>query len=181
MNRTTRTARRGFTLVEGIASMVIIATLGSLAGQVVFAATRAYSRAATQAQLHSELSVALDRVVRELHNIRGIAGSTVTPDITSLTPTSMTWNTNSTLTLVSGELRLAESGGAAAPLLQGVTSLAITATDENNGALGSSLSGSQCNPVRRIQIQATVSRSGVSDTLRARVYLRNLLAGAGGQ
>jgi len=59
-----RHIRRGFTLVELIATMTILAALGSVVSLVIATSVDGYTRAATTAQLNSEISVALEMVTR---------------------------------------------------------------------------------------------------------------------
>ncbi|MCI0631635.1 MAG: type II secretion system GspH family protein, partial [Phycisphaerales bacterium] len=61
-DRRLRPARRlGFTLVEVLATIAIIGAIGSVASLTLLSALDGYVDAATQAQLHSELSIAVDR------------------------------------------------------------------------------------------------------------------------
>jgi prepilin-type N-terminal cleavage/methylation domain-containing protein len=164
--------RPAFTLVETIATMAILAVVGSMASSLVYTAIRSYSDAGMTAQLQDELSVAMERMVREL---RGVGLASGTPDISSVTASSITWNTNSSLTLASGELRYSAAGGAAQVLLTGVTEFSVSAFDESDAAMAGTLSGASCAPVRRIQIQVTIARSGRSQTLRSRIFIRSMM------
>lgn len=169
-----------FTLVEMIATMVIIGTLGSIASTIIYQAARTYTSAVLSAQLNAELSAALDRIDRTLRQIPLKSTTPTAPDIASLAANSITYGTNSVLSYNSatGQVTLAESGGTAALLLQNVTSFSIAAFDESNAALAASLSGSACDPVRRITVTVTVSRDGSTQTLRTKSFIRSLMAGA---
>lgn len=172
-------ARHGFTLVEVIATIVILAVIGSMASRTILAAMDGYVRASTQAQLHSELSIALERIERELRKIpiKSNYGS-LAPNISSVSATAMTWNGNCSLSLSGSQLSLVENGGPAAILLSDVTSFSIQTYNESNASLGASLSGAGCDPIRRIAVQITVQRAGIAETLRSKIYLRCTMEGA---
>ena len=172
--------RRGFTLVELISTVVILAALGSVASGVILTAADGYVDGATRAQLHTELSTALDRCVREVRNIQldGEAGG-VGPDIDEVTATSMRWDDDWSISLTGERVMLTVDGGPAAVLLADVTSFGIQMWDEDDAALGATLSGSACDAIRRVRIDATVSREGVSERLRTKVFIRSTMAGAG--
>ena len=172
-----RPSRRAFTLVELIATMTILAALGSVVSVVIASSTDGYTRASTTAQLHSELSVALDRIDQMLRYIPNIGGS---PDITSLSGTSITWETDWSLNLNGAQLLLVKNGGTASVLLDDVSALSIQAYDESNAPLGASLSGTACGAIRRIAINITLTRNGVTEALRTRVFLRAMATGMGG-
>lgn len=175
-----RSAQRGFTLVEAVATMVIIATLGSIAAVVVAQASEAYTSAATMAQLQSELSAGLDRVERAVRGIRRKAGADA-PDITGCTASSISWDAAGgpgSLSVAGGELLLAENGGAGAAILSGVSWFAVECFDGAGVALPADLSGPACEPIRRVVVTVTVERAGVTTTLRSGVFLRSTMAGA---
>ena len=73
---------------------------------------------------------------------------------------------------------ITEAGGTARPVLNDVTAFTVTCYNESNAALAASLSGAATQPIRRIQIQVTVSRQGVTESLRARAFVRSLMTGA---
>jgi prepilin-type N-terminal cleavage/methylation domain-containing protein len=177
-----RPARRGFTLIELVSTMVILATLGSVASTVLISATDRYLDAATASQLNTEMSVGLDRIVREIRRIdRDDTATGIAPDIDSMTGTSMDWGGDSSLTLsLDGtELRLAVDGATDRLLVADVSSFALTALDEDDAAITLPVTADACDPIRRIMIELTVTRHGVSVPLRTRVYLRSMLSGAG--
>ena len=89
----------------------------SVGSSLILTATDSYTRASRVAQLQAELSNAMNRVTRELRWI-GIDQTSAPPIplINSVTSTSITWNTNYSITLASGELRYTPNGGAAVVL-----------------------------------------------------------------
>jgi prepilin-type N-terminal cleavage/methylation domain-containing protein len=170
--------RRGFTLVELIATTVVLAALGSVASSLLISAINAYSNSAIQAQLHNEQSIAMERIVRELRKCpRDTSASSTAPMISTVTANSITWNGSSTLSLSGSQLMFADAGATARPLLSNVTDFQVQTYDESNTALGASLSGSACNPIRRVNFLITSQRSGVTETLTTRVFIRSTMVG----
>lgn len=173
-------ARRGFTLIEAISTLLIVATLGVVSSGAIYRAARSFSGGAVQAQLSSEASSALDVIVRELQGIAAYdASGTIAPQITSVSPTAIVYSTNSTISYDGSTVWLTLSGGTARALIQNVSAFSISAFDQSNGALSSTLSGVGVLPVRRLSVSLTVSRFGESETLRTRVFLRAMAHGVG--
>jgi prepilin-type N-terminal cleavage/methylation domain-containing protein len=167
--------RGGFTLIETIATITVLAVLGSMASMLVMTSVNGFTGASTAAQLHTEASIALDRIdraMRDIPNHPTVAGAA---DIASITASSITWQTNYSLSLSGGQLMLVENGGTSRVLLSDVASFSVQAYDESNTALASSLSGSACEPVQRVRFTVTLERNGVSHTLRSKVYLRGVM------
>jgi prepilin-type N-terminal cleavage/methylation domain-containing protein len=174
-----RRVARGFTMVEAIATLAVLGVLASVSANLIYAATTAYRDAATKAQLADEVSVAMNRIVRRLTSVdRDTTASVVAPRISSVTPTSIAWNGNYSLTLTSGQLLLVENGSTSRVLLDNVTAFSVSAYDESNAALAGTLSGAATQPVRRLQVQVTAQRSGVAQTIRTKVFIRATMAGA---
>lgn len=172
--------RRGFTLIELISTIAVLAALATVSSGIIFAATDGYLQASTSAQLHTELSIALDRAVRELRNVPldGDAGD-VAPDIDSVTADSIAWSDDNSLALSGSDLLLAIDGGAAV-LLSDVTSFVVQAYDEDNNALAQALTGGECDDIRRVSMTISIERYGISETLRSKVFLRSTMQGSEG-
>ncbi len=169
-----------------MASIAVIGLLGSTGAYLILDAMDDYMEATTTAQLHAELSVGLDRIVREVRRIEldpELAGAV--PHIIDYTATSLDWEEGPTgsmvtysVSLVATDLLL-EADGFTGPILTDATSLIIRAYDENNLYLCPPLTLAACAPIRRIEFTLGVTRSGVSDALRSKVYLRAAMAGSG--
>ncbi len=169
----------GFTLVEATVTIAVLGAMGSVASAIILTATDSYLNAATLAQLHTELSVAMDRAVRE---IRGIpldsTASDIAPDVSSVSATSFRWrNDNGRLYLTGSNLMLKPPTGAPKVLLADVSSFVVATFNESNSALSTSLTGAACDPIRRVSLTITLGRSGVSETLRTKVFIRSTLSG----
>ena len=170
--------RRGFTIVETIAVMSILGIVGSVSSLLIYSGVASYRGAAVLAQIHEEEATAMARLAVEFRKIPldGTAGS-MAPQISSVTATSIAWSTSYSLTLSGTQLRLVEAGGATSTLLDNVTAFSIQCYDEGNAALGASLSGAACYPIRRITVSFTVSRQGTTDTLRTKFFIRSTMQG----
>ena len=177
--------RRGFTLVESMATIVVLGVLGSTASFLILDAVDDYANASFSAQLHAEMSIGLDRAMREIRKIELDAGATgVAPDITSMAVTLLQWEDSSgnayRLGWSGSELELQVAGGAIATLLTDVTDLAISIYDEDNLDLGVSCAGPGCDAVRRVAVDVETQRGGVTDRLRFKAFIRSTMSGAQG-
>lgn len=173
-----RSIHSGYTLIEAIATMVVLAALGSLASTIIIEASNGYLSGRVQAQLHTESSIAMDRIVRELRTIPlDDEANDTAPDIDEVTDTSITWSGDNHLTLNGTTLELVEAGGAPRVLLTGVSAFTIQTYDENNSILNQPRQASQCDSIRRVQVTITLSRHGESETLRTKVFVRSTMAG----
>lgn len=170
----------GFTLVEAVAAITIIATLGVLTSGLVLRATEGYRRGATQAGLHASASSALEPVFRAVSAVR--ARSPGAPDLVSLTGTTLAWNGDSgvgSLSLSGDGLLLSADGEPATVLAANATALAIRGFDENGNDLGAPLSGASLDAVRLVEITLTCAEGGFTETLRTRVFIRSMSLGGG--
>jgi len=169
----------GFTLIESMATIVILATLSMSASFLIITAVDGYIEAMTRAQLHSELSIAMDRIVRELRQIPlDPNAATPVPDITLIQSDFISWNAASAYALsylAPPDLRL--QAPAMGDLLHDVTAFTIAAYDEDNALLVLPLGDVPSEVVRRIEITITLTRSGVTESLRTKVYLRSTITG----
>ncbi|MCP3905414.1 MAG: prepilin-type N-terminal cleavage/methylation domain-containing protein, partial [Planctomycetes bacterium] len=74
--------RRAFTLVEAMVTMVVLAAIGSVASGLVLDSVDDYLTARTRGQLHAELSIAMDRIMRDLRKIPlDSAAASIAPDV----------------------------------------------------------------------------------------------------
>lgn len=164
-----------------IATIVILAAIGTVASNILLTASDSYLSASTGSQLTSELSMAMDRLVRDIRQIDldNDAAAEIGPDVDDFTPTSMTWNKLWTVRLNGTVLELEENGQAATTLLTDVSAFSLTAFNESNTALAASISGDACDDIRRLSVSITMTRYGISATLRSKVFIRSTMSGGG--
>ena len=178
-----RPHRRGFTLIESVATVSMLAVLGSIVSFLILNSVDGYTDAATTAQVHAELSIAMDRAMREIRKIPLDAGAGgIAPDITSMSSTALQWEDtdgDSYQILKSGSvLQIEVDGGGLSTLLTDVTAFTVKIFDEDDGDLGSSCSADTCDPVRRVELEVTLQRNGVTESLRTKVFLRSTMSGS---
>ncbi|MHC4429357.1 MAG: pilus assembly FimT family protein [Planctomycetota bacterium] len=179
--------RRAFTLIESMATIAVLATLGSIASFLILDAVDGYSEAATSAQLHAELSIAMDRALREVRKIEPDTGAAgVAPNITNVNAANnnIQWTDSGSdaysLYQSGSSLMLEIDGGGPAVLMSDVTAFTVLTYDEDNGALATPLSGAACDDIRRVALNVTVNRNGVTESLRTRIFIRSMMSGAEG-
>lgn len=171
---------RGFTLVEAVCTMMVVAIMGAVVSGLIFRSTRDFTDAAMGAQLHTDLALTMDRVEREVRQIRHKPAVTAAADLTSVTASSVAWTSATgacSLSLSGNKLMLAVDGGAAAVLVDNVTAFTAAAFDESNATVTLPANVSACEAIRRLSITITMTRNGSSETLRTKVFLRATMAG----
>ncbi len=179
MKRRRRRLRGGFTLVELVATMTVLGTIAAVASRVLFICVDGYVGASVAGQLQSEMSVGLTRLVEEVREVPLDASASGTaPDITSVTATSLTWQTDRRVYLAGSTLQYEESGGSGALLLADVTGWTVEAYDESGVALALPLSGDACDAVRRVVFEVELTRYGETRRLRGSAFIRAMMAGA---
>lgn len=138
---------------------------------------------AMRAQMHSELSIAMQRMEREIRRIpvKPDYGS-IAPYIVTVTASSIEWvdagGATSSLQRSGSRINFVDAGAASAMLLNDVSALSVQTYDESGNLLAASLSGTATEAIRRVTIQISVQRSGLTETLRTSVFLRCTMEGA---
>ena len=120
---TRRHAARGFTLLELMATMLVVSIIIVVVMPVITTAVSRYGEAAAVRRTTERVSYATDRVVRLLREIPIDANGRA--DIDSLTGTGVTLNDASGVRLSSGALLLAEPGGDENTLCDDITTFEI--------------------------------------------------------
>jgi len=72
-----------------------------------------------------------------------------------------------------------ESGSAPFTLANDVRLFAVQTFDESSNALPGTMSGAACRDIRQIELTLTLSRHGVSETLRTRIFVRAAISDGG--
>lgn len=173
--------RRGFTLVESIAVITVLAVIGSLLSTLLLVSSTAYHDVSIGGQLHMEAGAALDRIVREFRQIGAVDNGQggLMPDISAATTHDVHWSSDSSLSTNAGGQLILRLGGVDSVLATDVTSLDLDYLDEAAASLltGHQVSSENLMSIRRISISITLTRSGVSDTLHTRLFLRSVMEG----
>ena len=60
-------------------------------------------------------------------------------------------------------------------MLTDLSAITVKAFDEDNTELALPLVGVDCDAVRRISVEITIQRAGVSETLRTKTFLRSTM------
>ncbi|MCA9300281.1 MAG: prepilin-type N-terminal cleavage/methylation domain-containing protein [Phycisphaerales bacterium] len=175
--RTVRRPSRGITLVEAVATMVILATVSGVVSGIVWAGVRAFDEGAESARLHNEASMAMERMVRDLRAVP--LDDTDTPDITSLTAESITWDGSTRTLALDGSDLVLTVAGESGVLLRDVSGFSINAYDGSNNAMASTLTGIQTDEIRRLSLEVTASRGRASATIRTKIFLRCMMLEVG--
>jgi prepilin-type N-terminal cleavage/methylation domain-containing protein len=172
--------RRAFTLLESMATVTVLATLSGVSSLMILGAVDGYTDAATAAQLHAELSIALDRVVREIRMIeldRDADG--IAPNIVGVGDDYLTWqdvDADVYALTVGGTVAYVQiDGGGNSVLLNDVSAITVKAFDEDDTELVLPLVGDECDDIRRISVEMTIQRAGVSESLRTKTFLRSTM------
>jgi len=172
MNRSTFPSSRGFTLIEAIATMAILAVVSLSASRIIFAAADAYAADATRSELTLDQSAAMERITSELRGVPARDTAPGTPWIDSVSSSMISFGGDSEMQLSGTTLTLLNDGGPARIVLKNVTAFSLACFDEAGQAITLPVSGSGCDPIRRIQVMMTCTRHGVTESLRTRVFLR---------
>jgi hypothetical protein len=165
-----------------MAAAVIIATVGSLSSLLMINAIDNYLEASAASQIHTELSVSLDRIVRELRNIPldpDEPGNS--PNITLTSASSIQWEDDDgdqyDVLLSGTDLQLRVNGGALITLTEDVKTFVVQAFDRDDTLLAADCAGDTCKPIRRVAVSVTVRRQYVIDTIDATIFIRSTMSG----
>ena len=167
----------GFTLVEVLASMIVLSIIASSAALLIGRTAAIYRDRAVQGELHTEASVTLDRIVREIRGLdTKLVGTVYVPDITAASTTALQWGTGKLFDLKGGSLRIETDGMHIDILAKDISQLAFDYLDENGVSLlsGSTVPASKLANIQRVKVNITLSRGGQSSTLHTLVFLRGL-------
>lgn len=123
--RTTK-QQRAFTLVELLASMVIIGFVASVAVPLISAASDSFVTSSNNRDEAERLSHAMDKAVRLLRAAPATAPGSGQPDIAVAASDNIEFADGSELELIGTTLWLTPAGGSASPLCTGVSAFAIT-------------------------------------------------------
>lgn len=165
--------QHGFTLLEMIISLVILALLGAAAGYGLTGGARAFSGNADTLHTLGKLRYASERVARELRELRRNTVSPSSYDITAMTGTTLAFTkrdgTGVTLSGTPPLLTLAYSTPAGTYTLTDEVSSASFAYYQADGSTAATGS----TDLAFVEFSLVLNRNGNSYPQRTRVALRN--------
>ena len=163
----------GFSLLELVIGLVVLAVLGAAAGYGLVGGTLAFSKTADGIQTLGKLRYASERMARELREIRRNPGNPAVYDIATMTATSLAFTKSDgvTVTLAGAPPRVTlaySTPGGIHTLSDEVSSLAFIylQADGSTAATGN-------GDVAFIALELLLARNGNSYPQRTRVALRN--------
>lgn len=172
--------RRGFSLVEVIAVIVILGIIGGVSSSLILTNVASFTESSVRIQLHGEASVTLDRIVREVREID--PDPTVgppRPHIRQARANSLQWDDSCSLGLVDGTLLLNTDGVHEDVLCGDVSEFSLDYLDESNHSLliGGAVPPSDLPRIRRVAIHLSLQRQGMTESLSTRVFIRAAMTG----
>ena len=162
----------GFTLVEMVAALTVLALLAAIVGPLLSNGARAYNDSAAALQTLSKLRVASERLVREIREIRrdGSGSYDISLPLSSTTlqffKTDTEQVTNSTAAPM---VPLSYAGNAGTPILSDKVSALNFSSFQADG----SLPANDNSDVAFIDIELILTNAGNNYAPRARVAVRN--------
>ncbi len=169
--------RPGFTLVEAIATIAVLALVMTVASRIVFAAMDGYVDSVAGSRLASEMSAAMEVVASQFRDVPDTSDNPGEPEFTLVTLAAAQWGASGSIEVQDGALKVSVEGDAAGErvLLSGVTELRLQPLGGDGTPLALPLSGVSARQVRRMEIMLTAERAGLSRTIRTQVFIRSAM------
>jgi prepilin-type N-terminal cleavage/methylation domain-containing protein len=161
----------GFSLVELVMVIVILGILAAFVGPVLFNAMRSYQSVQTGAETHAKMRYAIERMSRELAEVRRQATDATFLDVTSMTASSMAFfktdGTQVVLNVVGNQVNLAYAalGGM---LTDQVASFSLAYFQQNASTVATTAAS-----ISFVEIRMTLSEGTNLFPARVRVDLKN--------
>jgi prepilin-type N-terminal cleavage/methylation domain-containing protein len=163
----------GFTLAELIMVIVILGILGAFVGPVVYNAIRAYDSVQKSANTNAKVRYAMERIAREMRDVRRQVTDAGFLDIASMTASSLAFfKTDGTRVLLIG------AGNAVSLAYSTLTGMLVDQVQPGSFSLayfeqgGTTLAGTAAS-VAFVQVSMTLTEGAVVVPARLRVDLRN--------
>ncbi|CAN5838828.1 hypothetical protein BH11PLA1_BH11PLA1_18860 [soil metagenome] len=175
--RTLCARRGGFTLIEMLCTICILATIAMVTSGLIFQASAAFVAAGTGAQLSGELSGAMERVAREVRMIPAKSGTSgVVADLNGIGSISILYGLGA-VAMKGDALTITEGAGTQCTILENA-SIAFEALDNQGAVIAEPVTGPKLEQVQRVRITLSATRGSETQTLRTVVFIRSLMAGA---
>lgn len=164
---------RGFTLIEVVLTIVLVGIVAGVAAVIIMQGTSAYSTGRSRLEAHEQARFALERMAREVRQIRSRAAAPV-DDILTMTPAGLEFidlgGTQVGFRLSGSTLERREDGGPWQVLATGITAPAgaLFTYFDAAGAGGASQAA-----LWSIGIELSATQGQESLTLRTVVHPRN--------
>lgn len=163
----------GFTLAELIMVIVILGILGAFVGPVVYNAIRAYEGVQKSTDTNAKVRYAMERIAREMRDIRRQVTDSAALDIPSMTASSMEFfKTDGTRVVLNGA---GNAVNLAYPALSGLLIDQVQAGSFSLAYLeqgGSTIAGTAAS-ISFVQVSMTLTEGAVTVPARLRIDLRN--------
>ena len=162
----------GFTLVEMVAALTVLALLAAIVGPLLSNGARAYNDSAATLHTLSDLRIASERLVRELREIRRDGSGNYDISLPLSSTTLQFFKTDSeqvTISTAAPMVTLSYAGIAGTPILSDKVSALNFSYFQADG----SLPANDNSDVAFIDFELILTHAGNNDAHRARVALRN--------
>lgn len=163
----------GFTLAELIMVIVILGILAVFVGPVVYNAIRSYDAVQKSTNTNAKLRYAMERIAREMRDIRRQVTDTAALDVPSMTASSMAFvKTDGTQVVLSG------AGSVVNLAYTGVAGMLIDQVQAGSFSLayfeqGGSTIAATASSLAFVQVSMTLADGAVLLPARLRIDLRN--------
>jgi prepilin-type N-terminal cleavage/methylation domain-containing protein len=159
---------RAFTLIELLATLIVVSTLAAVASPIVMTATDAYAKSAKQRRGAERVAAALDRLTRILREAPAKATPAGATDFKSADASSFALQGGTGVALTGSNVTLEITGVPATPLCPDVTAFAITYLDSSGVAVNVA---SGTDTVRRVIIRLAAGGTELSTSVWLRASL----------
>ena len=162
----------GFTLVEMVAALTVLALLAAIVGPLLSNGARAYNDSAATLHTLSDLRIASERLVRELREIRRDGSGNYDISLPLSSTTLQFFKTDSeqvTISTAAPMVTLSYAGIAGTPILSDKVSALNFSYFQTDG----SLPANDNSDVAFIDFELILTHAGNNYAQRARVALRN--------
>lgn len=168
-----RSSKFGFTLIETLAVMVIIATISAVLSTVLYAATDAYTIADDGRRAVDRVSLAIQTLSHEIRRQPGPSDGSAPSSIISATDTSLEFESGLLVELQGSALLLTRPGQAAATLLDPVESVVFRLLPDGPPGVAALDPGAGDDPGTARLVEMSID-AGTGE-LTTRLFLRSSL------